>query len=181
VTGFVNRVFLNPTAFRNRGNQINIDTFNISGSVNYNFNTKADSRIIPYLSAGYGKWVRNFDQPWNGGNTPYLSYGGGIRFFVNEIFSFRADARLVHYLDKSFTITGSLHNFNLPDRVFTGFGGCERDNRDVRPPCSSASVPANYAFPNLGGGGGNADLSIEAELDDFYEVRLGFDVVLGGK
>ena len=182
VTGFVNRIFQNPTAFRNRGNQINIDTFNISASINYNFNTKADSRIIPYLSAGYGKWMRNFDQPWNGGNTPYVAYGGGIRFFVNEIFSFRADARLVHYLDKSFTIKGSLHNFNLPDRVFSNFvGSCERDNRDIRPPCASGTVPASYAFPNLGGGGGNADLSIDAELADFYELRLGFDVVLGGK
>jgi hypothetical protein len=38
-----------------------------------------------------------------------------------------------------------------------------------------------FAFPDLGGGGGNARVSADIELDDFYEVRLGFDVMLGGK
>lgn len=182
VTGFINRVFLNPTAFRSRGNQINVDQFTVTASVNYNFNTKADSRIIPYLAAGYGRWTRNFDSPWEGDNSNALTYGGGIRFFVNEIFSFRADARLVHYLDKSFTIRGQLHNFNLPDRDFFGAPDCMRDNRDVRPPCAGTLVvPASFAFPQLHGGGGNADIAVEAELDDFYEIRMGFDVVLGGK
>jgi len=183
VTGFVNRIFQDPTAFRNRGNQINIDTFAISGSVNYNFNTKADSRVIPYLAAGVGKWMRNFDSPYNGDDTNFLTYGGGVRFFVNEIFSFRMDARLVHFLDDTFTITGSLNNFNLPDRIFNNFGNCVRDNRDIRPPCPA--MPGNpdpsWAFPNLSGGGGNAAIEVEAELDDFYEIRLGFDVILGGK
>ena len=181
VTGFVNRVFQDPTAFRNRGNQINIDTFTVSGAVNYNFNTKADSRVIPYVSAGVGRWMRNFDSPWDGDDTNYLTYGGGVRFFVNEIFSFRADVRAVHYLDNTFTISGGLHNFNLPDRVFNNFGNCVRDNRDVRPPCTNSPPLNSWAFPNLNGGGGNADIEVEAELDDFYELRLGFDVLLGGK
>jgi len=181
VTGFVNRIFQDPTAFRNRGNQINIDNFTLTGSVNYNFNTKADSRLVPYVSAAYGRWMRNFDSPWKGNDTSFLSYGGGMRFFVNEIFAFRADLRQVKYLEDSFTIRGSLLSFNVPDREsFTT--GCERDQRDVRPPCTgNPTPPANHAFPNLGGGGGNANLEIEAELDDFFEVRVGFDVILGGK
>lgn len=182
VTGFVNRVFQDPTAFRNRGNQINIDNFTLAGSVNYNFNTKADSRIVPYLSAGFGRWIRNFDRPWDGEDTDFLNYGGGIRFFVNEIFAFRADARMVNYLDDSFTIEGALQNFNLRDRSFDQFGGCERDQREIQPPCiGGPNVPAEYAFPNLNGGGGTALIKVEAELDDFFEIRIGFDVILGGK
>ncbi len=181
VTGFINRVFQDPTAFRNRGNQINIDQFTLSGSVNYNFNTKADSRIVPYVSAGFGRWIRNFDSPWDGTDTNFLNYGGGVRFFVNEIFSFRADARKVQYLDDSFTINGSLRHFNLDDRIWSSFGGCVRDNQDIRPPCSPRFVPPSQVFPSLGGGGGNAEIEVEAELDDFFEIRVGFDVILGGK
>ncbi len=182
VTGFVNRVFQDPTAFRNRGNQINIDTFTLSASANYNFNTKPDSRIIPYVSAGFGRWFRNFDSPYDGNDTNFLTYGAGIRFFVNEIFSFRADARMVSYLDDTFTIDAKLHNYNVPDRVWDSFLGCVRDQQEIRPPCPAAStnVPAS-AFAALGGGGGNADISVEAALDDFFEVRIGFDVILGGK
>jgi len=183
VTGFVNRIFQDPTAFRNRGNQINIDTFTLSASVSYNFNTKPDSRIIPYVSGGFGRWFRNFDSPYDGNDTDYLSYGAGIRFFVNEIFAFRADARAVRYMDDVFTIKAKLHNYDLPDRSWEGFANfCARDQKEIRPPCQSGSVfDPSAAFPNLNGGGGNADISIEAELDDFYEVRIGFDVMLGGK
>ena len=181
VTGFVNRIFENPTAFRNRGDQINIDNFTLSGSVLYNFNTKADSRIVPYLQAGFGQWIRNFDTPYDGGDSSFLSYGGGIRFFVNEIFSFRADVRNVSYLDDTFTITAELTQFNLEDKeVF--FGRCLRDQRDLEVPCSDAGPPPlEVAFPELGGGGGNASIEVEAELDDFFEFRIGFDVILGGK
>ncbi|MGH9867720.1 MAG: hypothetical protein ACREAA_06100 [Candidatus Polarisedimenticolia bacterium] len=182
VTGFVNRVFQDPTAWRNRGNQINIDYFSVSLSGVYNFNTKADSRVIPYLSAGVGSWIRNFDDPYDGGSTSYYLGGAGIRFFVNEIFSFRADARYISYMDDSFEITGSLNNFNLPDRE--AFGECERDQRNPAPPCSGTAgqpPPIEYAFPDLGGGGGNAEIRVDAELDDFYEIRIGFDVILGGK
>jgi hypothetical protein len=183
VTGFVNRVFLDPTAWRNRGNQINIDYFSVSISGVYNFNTKADSRVVPYVSAGIGSWIRNFDDPYDGGSTNYYLAGAGIRFFVNEIFSFRADARWLSYMDDSFEITGELNGVNLIDRPYFGLG-CARDQRNPDPPCEGLqdeNPPANYAFPDLGGGGGNASVSVDAELDDFYEFRIGFDVLLGGK
>jgi len=178
VTGFINRALLDPTAFRNRGNQINIDTFTLAGSVNYNFNTKADSRIIPYISAGIGQWIRNFDSPYDGGNTGYFTYGGGIRFFVNEIFAFRADLRAVSYADDSFTITGGLKNVNLQDTQFIT-PLCYRDQDSISPPCTEFN-PAEHVFPALNGGGGNASMEVEAELDDFFEFRIGFDVILGG-
>lgn len=178
VTGFINRALLDPTAFRNRGNQINIDIFTLAGSVNYNFNTKADSRIIPYLSAGVGQWIRNFDSPYDGGNTGFFTYGGGIRFFVNEIFAFRADLRAVTYADDSFTITGGLNNVNLQDTQFVT-PLCYRDQEAVAPPCANTNPPESE-FPNLNGGGGNATMEVEAELDDFFEFRIGFDVILGG-
>jgi len=178
VTGFINRVFQDPTAFRNRGNQINIDTFTISASVNYNFNTKADSRIVPYLSAGFGRWIRNFDEPYDGGDTNFLNGGAGIRFFVNEIFSFRADLRYVSYLDDSFTIEAGISGIDLID--VEAFGGCLRDQLNVQPPCPGATVDPNIAFPNIDGGG-NATIEVEAELADFFELRIGFGVILGGK
>lgn len=180
VTGFINRALQDPTAFRNRGNQINIDTFTLAGSVNYNFNTKADSRIIPYVSAGVGQWIRNFDSPYDGGNTAFFTYGGGIRFFVNEIFAFRADLRAVSYADDSFTITGELNNVDLQDVTFAVVPLCMRDQREIEPPCPQASVNDSVAFPELNGGGGHAALEVEAELDDFFEFRIGFDVILGG-
>jgi hypothetical protein len=183
VTGFVNRVFNDPTAFRNRGNQINIDNFSISVSGNYNFNTKADSRIIPYLSAGVGRWIRNFDEPYDGDSTNFWLAGGGIRFFVNEIFAFRADVRWINYMDDTFTIEGALNNQDLTD-VRSVFGNCLRDQSRIDPPCTiggNTQFDPAWAFPDLQGGGGNAELSIETELDDFYEIRLGFDVILGGK
>ncbi|HET6373096.1 MAG TPA: outer membrane beta-barrel protein, partial [Candidatus Polarisedimenticolia bacterium] len=183
VTGFINRVFQDPTSFRNRGNQINIDQFTMSASVNYNFNTKADSRIVPYVKAGFGRWIRNFDEPWDGDDTNFLTYGGGVRFFVNEIFAFRAEVRNVHYLDDSFTIKAKLNGVDLKDRQFEGSAVpvCERDQRLVTPPCEPHNVPSTVVFPDLGGGGGNASVQVVADLDDFYEVRIGFDVVLGGK
>lgn len=182
VTGFVNRVFQNPTAWRNRGDQINIDAFTLSLSLNYNFNTKADSRFVPYVSVGFGRWMRNFDAPWDGNDTNFYTGGGGLRFFINEIFSFRADARYVAYADNSFTIEGRLDNINLEDRLWENFSGtCMRDQREIRPPCVSSDPLDEYFFPNLQGGGGTAVVEIEADLDDFYEIRLGFDVILGGK
>ena len=182
VTGFVNRVFQNPTAWRNRGNQINIDDFTLSASLTYNFNTKADSRLVPYVSVGFGRWIRNFDSPWDGNDTNFYLGGAGLRFFINEIFSFRADARYVAYADSSFTIEGRLDNFNLEDRQWTGFANtCARDQREIRPPCLAPPPQPTWAFPNFQGGGGTAVVEIEAELDDFYEIRLGFDVILGGK
>ncbi|HKY32028.1 MAG TPA: hypothetical protein VJV23_05780 [Candidatus Polarisedimenticolia bacterium] len=182
VTGFVNRVFNDPTAFRNRGNQINIDNFNLSASVNYNFNTKADSRIVPYLSAGLGQVLRNFDDPYDGEDSTFYLAGGGIRFFVNEIFSFRADARWINYTNDSFKIEAVLDGFNLPDRE--AFSGCLRDQRNPAPPCMNQAAvipPDHYVFPDLGGGGGTAQIEVDVELDDFFEIRLGFDVILGGK
>ena len=184
VTGFVNRVFQNPTAWRNRGNQINIDDFTISLTGTYNFNTKADSRLVPYVSVGFGRWIRNFDSPWDGNDTNFYLGGAGLRFFVNEIFSFRADMRYVAYADSSFTIEGRLDNFDLQDRPWAGFTRtCMRDQRDINPPCdASAPTPdPTWFFPNFQGGGGTAVVEIEAELDNFYEIRLGFDVILGGK
>ena len=182
VTGFINRVFQDPTAFRNRGNQINIDQFTLSGSVNYNFNTKPESRIVPYLSAGGGRLLRNFDDPWDGDDSSFLTYGGGVRFFINEIFSFRAEYRAIAYTDDEFTIDAAVNNVNLPDRTLN-FGGppCVRDNRDIRPPCPPTVVPPDHHFPDLNGGGGNSSVQVDVELDDFYEIRIGFDVVLGGK
>lgn len=182
VTGFINRIFQDPTAFRNRGNQINIDQFTLSGSVNYNFNTKADARVVPYVSAGLGQLFRNFDSPYDGDDSTFYTYGGGVRFFVNEIFSFRADARVIDYAEDSFLIEAALRNFNIPDRV-TQFGGgtCFRDNREIRPPCATFIVPGTTFFPNLNGGGGNATIEVEAAQDDYYEIRIGFDVILGGK
>ena len=180
VTGFVNRVFEDPTAFRNRGDQINIDNFTVSGSVLYNFNTKADSRIVPYLQAGFGQRFRNFDSPYDGGDTNFLAYGGGVRFFVNEIFSFRADLRNVSYVDDSFTITAELSQYNLIDKEFSSV--CMRDQRNIELPCAFPGLPpAEIAFPSIGNGGGNAFIDVEAELDDYFEVRIGFDVILGGK
>jgi len=183
VTGFANRVFVDPTAWRNRGNQINIDTFTLSGLVTYNFNTKADSRFVPYLSAGYGRWFREFDDPYQGEDTDFLTYGGGIRFFVNEIFSFRMDVKAVTYMEDSFTIDASVNGVNLKDRPFEPFANCARDQREWRPPLCQGNPPIDLevAFPNLGGGGGNASIEVDAELDDFYEFRIGFDVILGGK
>ncbi|HEY3175704.1 MAG TPA: hypothetical protein VGK94_08080 [Candidatus Polarisedimenticolia bacterium] len=182
VTGFVNRVYENPTAFRNRGNQININTFTVSASANWNFNTKADSRIIPYLGAGIGRWMRRFDSPWEGNDTTFLSAEAGLRFFVNEIFAFRADARWVNYQDDSFTIKARLDNFNLKDRRNPSISDtCYRDQFEIRPPCTVPPPDPSWDFPNFQGGGGNAGIEIEAELDDFYEIRVGFDVILGGK
>lgn len=182
VTEFVNRVFQNPTAWRNRGNQINIDAFTLSLSGNYNFNTKADSRLVPYVSLGLGRWIRNFDAPWDGEDTNFLTAGAGLRFFINEIFSFRADARYVAYADDHFTITGRMDNFNVEDRQWAGFSNtCMRDQRDIRPPCIASDPQQSWFFPNFQEGGGTALVEIEAELDDFYELRIGFDVILGGK
>ena len=182
VTGFVNRIFQDPTAWRNRGNQINIDQFTLTGSVNYNFNTKADARVVPYVSAGMGQLFRNFDSPYEGDDSTFYTYGGGVRFFVNEIFSFRADARAISYAEDTFLIEGRLQSFNVPDRLGNLQGNiCYRDNRERRPPCTSGLVPASHFFPNLNGGGGNATIEVEAALDDYYEIRIGFDVILGGK
>ena len=178
VTGFINRIFQDPTAFRNRGNQININTFTISASVNYNFNTKADSRIVPYVGAGFGRWIRNFDDPYSGNDTNFINAGMGIRFFVNEIFAFRADVRYVSYLDDSFTLEADLKDVGLID--IPAFGGCLRDQFAILAPCPTVPVDPKIAFPNIQGGG-NASLEVEAGLDDFYELRIGFDVILGGK
>jgi len=187
VTGFVNRVLQDPTAFRNRGDQINIDNFTLSASANWNFNTKADSRVIPYVGAGIGRWMRNFDKPWQGNDTNFVTGQAGIRFFVNEIFSFRADARYVSYVDDSFTIKASLPDVNLVDRIWQEFQGCVRDSpvpepsAGQLPDCDANPLPIGFFFPDLGVGGGEVEIQIDAELDDFFEIRFGFDVILGGK
>ena len=49
----------------------------------------------------------------------------------------------------------------------------------VEPPCTAFN-PAESEFPELNGGGGKATMEVEAELDDFFEFRIGFDVILGG-
>lgn len=199
VTAFVNRVLLDPGAFRNRANQINTDIVTTGLSAVYNFNTKPDKRIIPYLQAGTGLWQRSYDSPYKGENSNYFTYGGGVRFFVNEIFSFRAEFRQVIFKQSTVTITGSLPRQNLVDVKFL-FDTCPRDQDPPvqQPPqeCSQtyldyfsgASVPtgfkgtrADFQLPANAGPGGRASVTFITETDNFWEARVGFDVLLGGK
>ncbi len=202
VTDFVNRVFLDPTAFRNRANQINIDIFSVGLTGVYNFNTKPDSRIVPYLSGGFGKWIRQFDTPYEGENTDYLTVGGGVRCFINEIFAFRMEGRQVLFQDDEMTITAKLPRQNLVDMSFRSnqiqsagaFIGCVRDQDPPvqEPPdeCqgaylaaynSNASFRSQVTLPPNSGAGGFASVEFITETDDFWEARIGFDVLLGGR
>jgi hypothetical protein len=194
VTDFINRVLLDPTAFRNRANQINIDIFSVGLSGVYNFNTKPDSRIVPYLQAGAGRWMRGYDFPYEGENSDYFSYGGGVRFFVNEIFSFRAELRGMAFRQETSTITAELPRQNLLDNG--GIAGCFRDQEvpAQEPPfeCPTSYIVAyigacrpgqscSQRLPENHRAGGYASLEIVTETDDFWEARIGFDVLLGGK
>ena len=190
VTDFVNRVFLDPQAFRNRANQINIDIFSVGLAGLFNFNTKPDSRIVPYLQAGYGRWMRSFDSPYEGEDTDYLTYGGGVRFFVNEIFSFRAEWRGVLFQEDTATITAKLPKQNLLDLSVVGSGACVRDQD---PPAQQPPIECNQSYlqaynnnerprlPRNSGAGGRASVEFVTETDSFWEARIGFDVLLGGK
>lgn len=190
VTEFINRVFLDPAAIRNRANQINIDVFTVGLSGVYNFNTKPDSRIVPYLQAGIGRWIRQFDAPYDGENTDYLTAGGGIRFFVNEIFSFRFEARKTYFQDETMTITGDIPRQNLLDMRLINTAACSRDQdpADSQPPheCDQLVVDdinsgQRPALPSNAEPGGYARLEIVTETDDFWEARIGFDILLGGR
>lgn len=202
VTDFVNRIFLDPTAFRNRANQINIDIFSVGISGAYNFNTSPDSRFVPYVTAGLGRWIRQFDTPYDGENSDYFTFGGGARFFVNEIFAFRVEGRQVMFREDEITITAKLPRQNLRDMsalvgrtvsVSTGnVSGCVRDNDppEQNPPreCSinyiNAFGQASSTLPSLPGGvatGGFATAEFITETDNFWEARVGFDVLLGGR
>lgn len=199
VTAFVNRVFLNPTAFRNRANQINIDIFSLGLTGVYNFNTKPDSRVVPYLSGGMGRWMRQYDTPYNGEDTNYYTYGGGIRFFVNEIFAFRAEAREIIFQSNTSTITAKLPRQNLVDFAAEGArtissgttpaSGCFRDQDPPaqQPPKECDDNYINFynnglinKLPNTGTGG-YASVKFVTQTDDFWEARVGFDVLLGGR
>jgi len=198
VTAFVNRVLLNPGAFRNRANQINTDIFSTGISGIYNFNTKPDKRIVPYLQAGTGLWQRSYTTPYKGENSNYLTYGGGVRFFVNEIFSFRTELRQVIYQQDTAKITGSLQRQNLLD--VKGFNSsCLRDqdppvsqppqecdqsyilafNGSQAPP--SPFTKADLVLPRNTGAGGFASVSFITATNNFWEARVGFDILLGGK
>jgi len=188
VTDFINRIMLDPTAFRNRANQINIDVFSVGVAGLYNFNTKPDSRIIPYLQAGIGQWMRTFDSPYKGENSNYLSFGGGVRFFVNEIFSFRAEFRDVLFRQDKAMITAEMPEHNLLDNGALSY--CFRDQEvpAQQPPleCDDAYLEGyrsmlRGSLPPSSGAGGRANVSIETETDSFLEFRVGFDVLLGGK
>jgi hypothetical protein len=198
VTDFINRVLLDPSAWRNRANQINIDIFSAGLSGVYNFNTKPDSRIVPYVQAGLGRWMRSFDAPYSGDSTNYINYGGGARFFVNEIFSFRFDFRNVMFREDTTTISGSLPRQNILDvntnwSTILGFEGCFRDQEPAvqQPPMEcgiNAITEINNRrrftlddLPTNPKAGGNASLEITTETDSFMEFRIGFDVLLGGK
>jgi len=192
VTAFVNRVLLNPTALRNRANQINIDIFSTGLSGVYNFNTKPDSRIVPYLQAGAGRWIRRFDAPYEGENSDYLTYGGGLRFFVNEIFSFRAELRSVLFKQDTSRITASLPTQNVVDFTTSlGGGSCLRDQDppQQQPPqeCQASYIqrfqlnPPGFALPAGAAPGGRASIEFITETNDFWEARVGFDVLLGGR
>jgi len=199
VTAFVNRVLLNPGALRNRANQINTDVFSTGISAVYNFNTKPDKRIVPYVQAGTGIWQRSYDSPYKGEDSNYYTYGAGARFFVNEIFSFRFDLRQVIYQQSTATITGKLGRQNLIDT--NGFGGsCMRDQD---PPLSQPPEECTLSYlggfngtgdplpfgwtardarlPANSGAGGRASFSFVTTTDNFWEARVGFDVLLGGK
>jgi len=195
VTAFINRVLLNPGAFRNRANQINTDIFSSGVNAVYNFNTKPDKRLVPYLSAGLGIWQRSYDKPYKGEDSNYFTYGGGARFFVNEIFSFRADFRQVVYRDSTVRITGSLPRQNLLD-ISGIYGSCMRDQDPPvqQPPfeCSdqylldfqnppSPEVKGNVILPSHSGAGGRASVEFITTTDNFWEARIGFDILLGGK
>jgi len=192
VTEFINRIFLNPAAIRNRANKINIDIFSAGLSGVYNFNTKPDSRIVPYASAGAGIWHRQFDSPYKGEDTNYYTYGGGVRFFVNEIFSFRFEGRFVQWADDTSTITAEIPRQNLLDFTSAGTGACLRDQDPPaqQPPaeCTAAYLASfnsgasqHPRLPKGANPGGFANIKIVTELDDFYEIRLGFDVLLAGR
>ncbi len=206
VTDFVNRIFLDPTAFRNRANQINIDIFSVGITGVYNFNTSPDSRIIPYLSGGFGRWIRQFDTPYQGEDTDYLTVGGGVRFFINEIFAFRMEGRQVLFQDDEMTITAKLPRQNLVDMSFRSnrwpgalpSGGCVRDqDPPVQEPPDECqgSYLQNYnentgappgfraiaSLPPNSGAGGYASVEFITQTDDFWEARIGFDVLLGGR
>jgi hypothetical protein len=198
VTAFVNRVLLNPGAFRNRANQINTDIFSTGISGVYNFNTKPDKRIVPYLQAGTGLWQRRYTTPYKGENSNYFTYGGGVRFFVNEIFSFRTELRQVVYQQSTARITGSLPRQNLLDAKGV-FGSCMRDqdppvsqppqecdqsyidafNGSIAPP--APFTKADLALPANSGAGGRASVSFITATNNFWEARVGFDLLLGGK
>jgi hypothetical protein len=153
--------------------------------------------VVPYLSGGFGKWIRQFDTPYQGEDTDYLTFGGGARFFINEIFSFRAEFRQVLFQDDEMTITGELPKQNLRDFSFQSLG-CVRDQDPPaqQPPveCSQTYLTAfnTGTIPGTGtifrgylpantGAGGFATVEFITETDDFWEARVGFDVLLGGR
>ncbi|MBI3450474.1 MAG: outer membrane beta-barrel protein [Acidobacteria bacterium] len=199
VTAFVNRILLNPGALRNRANQINTNIFSNGVSAVYNFNTKPDKRLVPYLQAGIGIWQRKYDAPYKGENSNYYTYGGGARFFVNEIFSFRFDLRQIIYQQSTATITGKLGRQDLIDTL----GFAQTCMRDQDPPLSQppqecdmhyllgfngSGDPLPFGFsaqaaklPPNSGAGGRASFSFVTATDNFWEARVGFDVLLGGK
>jgi hypothetical protein len=190
VTEFINRIYLDPAAIRNRANQVNVDIFSVGLSGVYNFNTKPDSRIVPYVQGGIGRWIRQYDTPYDGENTDYFTFGGGVRFFVNEIFAFRFEARQTYFRDDTSTITANIPRQDLLDLATEVGSACMRDQDppQQQPPqeCTADSIDfvnngQRPGLPENSGAGGYASIEIITETDNFWEARVGFDIILGGR
>jgi hypothetical protein len=190
VTEFINRIYLDPAAIRNRANQVNIDIFSVGLSGVYNFNTKPDSRLVPYVQGGIGRWIRQYDTPYDGENTDYFTFGGGVRFFVNEIFAFRVEARQTYFRDDTSTIKATIPRQDLLDMATEVGSACMRDQDppQQQPPqeCTQDVIDAinagvRPAMPENSGAGGYASIEITTETDNFWEARVGFDIILGGR
>ena len=113
----------------------NVDMYRYGGELLYHF--FPENTFVPYLAAGYSGL--HFDGTGvDGAVRGAFDCGVGAKYFLNDSFALRADAR---YLVYSQTDNVSKDNFEYTVGAYIPFGGVKPVAKPVEPPPAPAPAP----------------------------------------
>src|SRR5262245_15557159 len=80
--------------------QLDVDVFKFQTNYTFNFNFQRRQPVVPYFTAGFG--FMRFDVsapgiPSDDEVDPLFDFGGGVRFFIGQVFNIRLDLRWIFF------------------------------------------------------------------------------------
>lgn len=112
------------------------DAYRYGADVLYHF--MPDSKIVPYLAAGFGGTTVNYQGGIKNENNALFNYGGGLKYFLTDSIALRADARHIWVFDNADT------NFEYSLGLTFAFGG---KKAVAMKPAEPAPEPVKVAEP----------------------------------